>query len=574
MSKSSKHKLALPQDLAACHALIEQLTFSVEEQQQQIEQLKLELVEALLRAFRKRAERYIEDPRQMLIDFGDSEDITDAVAGLSEAVEEVKQTIPEHQRRQPRRTSSERLPPHLPRYEVEVEASEEVKSCPAHGERNLIGYDMTETLELERPKLRVRVTKYPKYVCEGCEQCGVSSPQREPSLVAGNRYDSSIAAEIITAKYAYHLPIYRQQDCFAATGWIPSRSTLLNLLVAAAAVLQPLVKYFRQVVLDSGALGTDDTTVTLLLPQTIPKVIEGDAKSARVHEVIRLAKEEGKPSVTARMWAYRSLTVPLNVFDFTVSRHRDGPDLFLKDFAGKLMADCYSGYQGIELRTGGKVQRAACVAHARRKVFEAREAYPLESATLLAWFGQLYDIEDRAKTMSIEERMLLRQSESKRIWELLREWLESETALQLLPKSRLGEALGYLRNHLEALQLYLEDGRLPIDNNEVEQLMKQVAIGRKNWLFAGSVGGGERAADFLTLVSSAIRNDVEVWSYVKGVLDELLSGTTDYESLRPDVWKESHPESIRSYRVEERRDRADRKQRRRAARRRHRGRQR
>ena len=264
------------------------------------------------------------------------------------------------------------------------------------------------------------------------------------------------------------------------------------------------------------------------------------------------------------MWAYRGMTVPLNVFDFTASRHRDGPEEFLENFCGKLMADCYSGYQSIELRSTGRIERGACVAHARRKVFESRETYPLESSLVLAKFQQLYDIEDRAKSMSAEERLALRQSEASPVWTSLGEWLSSDAATSVLPKSRFGQALGYLRNHWDALQLYLSDGLMPIDNNDVEQLMKQVAVGRKNWIFIGSVAAGERAADFMTLVSSAVRNDLDVCAYVKDVLDQLLAGSTDYESLRPDIWKQSHPESIRTYRAQERRDRADRKQRRRS----------
>ena len=137
----------------------------------------------------------------------------------------------------------------------------------------------------------------------------------------------------------------------------------------------------------------------------------------------------------------------------------------------------------------------------------------------------------------------------------------------MLPKDKFAEALGYLRNHWNELQVYLGDGRLPIDNNETEQLMKQVAIGRKNWLFVGSVAAGERAADFLTIVSSALRNDLDVWAYVKELLDRLLAGDRDYAALRPDRWAAAHPDQIREYRVEERRDRAEAKQARRADRR-------
>jgi adenylate cyclase len=145
--------------------------------------------------------------------------------------------------------------------------------------------------------------------------------------------------------------------------------------------------------------------------------------------------------------------------------------------------------------------------------------------------------------------------------------IDERTENVILPKSDFAKALQYVRNHLVELKRYLDDPKLPMDNNDAEQLMKQVALGRKNWLFAGSVAGGERNAGFLTLVSSAHRNDLDVWVYVKDVLDQLLAGSTDYESLLPWNWAAEHPEAIRQYRVEERRDRATRKQFRRALRR-------
>jgi transposase len=597
----------MPQDLASCQTRIGQLactidahlhtidvhsrtidahlhtieshTQTIQELQQQNQQLEkekqdLELAyaELLQRAFVRRSERYLEDPNQLKIDFGGSEEAADAAEGLAQAIDESQEiVIPEHTRRQSRKTRHEKLPEHLPRYEVQAEVPDELKTCPEHGERKIIGYDRTETLEMERPKLRVRVTLFPKFACEGQPECGVASPERPVGLVEGNRYDTSVAAQIIAGKYGYHLPIYRQQDYFAGTGWTPARSTLLNILEASAFVIRPVAEYFKQTILTSPILGTDETRVTLLLPENIPKPIAGDLKSQRIHEVFTEAVREGKPSVSGRMWAYRSVTIPLNVFDFTVSRHRDGPDAFLQDYTGKLMADCYSGYQGITLRTDGRIERGACVAHARRKVFDGRGGYPLEASFLLGKFQQLYDIEDRAKKSSTEdspeERLALRQSEAVPVWDSIGQWLASDAALRVLPKSKLGEALGYLKNHWDSLRLYLTDGLMPIDNNEVEQLMKQVAIGRKNWLFIGSVAAGERAADFLTLVSSAVRNDLDVWVYIKDVLDQLLAGSTDYEPLRPDVWKAAHPEAVRQYRTQERRDRADRKQRRRTRRR-------
>ena len=578
--------IVLPDDLEACHALIHtqsqsldaeqhlveshsqtitELAAKVKHLEQEKEADQLRIRELLRLAFARRSERYIHAPNQLKLDFG--AEAEGAAESLTEAALEAGREVKGPIRRKKKRRRDEHLPEHLPCYEVIADVPEEEKQCPEHGERKLIGYDTTETLEFERPKLKVRVTKYPKYACEEEPECGVAQAERPTGLVEGNKYDASIAAEVITNKYGYHLPIYRQQDLFAGSGWTPSRSTLLNILEASAFVLEPLVVHIRKTVLASPILGTDDTRVTLMVPQSIPEPVAGDAKSERTYEKLQEATEKGKPSVTARMWAYRSVTVPLTFFDFTVSRERAGPDLVLQDFQGKLMADCYSGYQGIELRTEGQIERGACVAHARRKVFEARDNYPRQTSLLLAKFQQIYDIEDRAKAMSDAERLKLRQCEALPVWESLDRWLQSEEACRVLPKSKFGQALGYLRNHWAPLQLYLTDGLMPIDNNDVEQLMKQIALGRKNWIFIGSPAAGDRAAGFFTLVASAVRNDLDVWAYMADVLVRLLAGETDYEPLRPDIWAVAHPEAIRQYRQEERRDKADRKQRQRAARR-------
>jgi len=573
-SKDAGTKIAIPTSLDACQALIEQLASTVDEQNSTIETLRQEKerIQAefalwMQRIFARRSERYINDPNQLKLDLGDDDHAADAAEGLAQAVEEVGIVIKSHVRR-PRQRRDESLPEHLERYEVVADVPQDVKNCPAHGPRQLIGYDTTEKLEYLPPKLRVRVTKYPKYACPRDPKCGVTSPERPIGLVEGDRYDSGVAAEIITAKYGYHLPVYRQQDLFAGSGWTPARSTLLNILKGASFVIEPLVAYFQRAVLADEVIGTDDTRVTLIVPETVPKPEPNNPKSQRAYEVLSKAIAEKRPSVNAHMWVYRGITVPLNVFDFTVSWHRDGPATVLADYGGIVLGDCYAGYEGIALASNGRIRRASCGSHARRKFIEAKTAYPLESAGVLAKFRQLYDLEDQAKEMSSEARLELRQEAATPVWAELEEWLDSAAATGALPKSLLGKAVGYLRNQWEGLQTYLTDGRVPIDNNEVEQLMKQVALGRKNWLFVGSVDAGRRAADFLTLVSSAVRNDLDVWLYVKDVLDRLLAGDTDYAALRPDAWAASHPESIRQYRITERRDRASRTRDRRAARRR------
>jgi transposase len=186
---------------------------------------------------------------------------------------------------------------------------------------------------------------------------------------------------------------------------------------------------------------------------------------------------------------------------------------------------------------------------------------------LLALIQQLYDIEDRGKSLSEANRLTLRQHESVPLLNRIRTLIDSVEYRLVLPKSIFAEALGYLRNHWTALLVYTTNGLIPIDNNDVEQLMKQVAIGRRNWLFIGSVDAGNRAATLLTLISSALRHDLDVGAYLKAVLDQLLAGSTDYASMRADVWKQSHPEHVRVYRQEERQEASDRRTFSRAARR-------
>jgi hypothetical protein len=388
-------------------------------------------------------------------------------------------------------------------------------------------------------------------------------------LVEGDRFDTSVAVEIIAARWFYHLPYYRQQDLFASCGWTPSRSTLVNLAAAVEQVLRPLVDYYYRLLRQDCVLGCDDTSVTLIVPPVLPKLAPAHPRTARIHEVLSKAIANEQPSVQAKMWAYRAVHVPINVFDFTVSRHRDGPDDVLSDYCGTLLGDCWSGFQKIELRSDARIRRAACWAHARRKFDECSANHPRQCPTILALIQLLYDLETRAKECTPERRAELRQQESQRILQQLRAYLDGpEMALPLvLPKSKLAQAANYVKNNWAALSLFVSDGRIPLDNNETEQLMKQVATGRKNWLHIGSVAAGERSANLMTIVSTAVRNDLDVSVYLKDVLDKILAGCTDWESLRADRWKESHPQAIRTYREEDRRDAIDRKRTRRARRR-------
>lgn len=582
---TSLSKQQLAAEVAAQRERLRQLDIELQTKDEKIARLEQERDEYRLafdklmqERFRNRSERYIDNPDQLRLDLGDTDEAADAAAGLADAIEDQQQTIPEHQRRKPRKKRDERLPAHLPRYEVIARASDEEKTCPTHGERTLLPesmWDTTETLEFERPRLKVRVTKYPKYACQDKPECGIGSPERPLSIVEGNKYAPSVAAEIITNKYSYHLPLYRQQDYFGGCGWVPSRSTQSNILANSFAIADPLLEFFKRTLQTDDIVGCDDTGLTLLYPKTLPPFDVNDPKQRRMQEVFQKALEGNQASINAKMWAYRGVNIKLDVFDFTVSRHRDGPELFFADYEGTLLGDCWHGFEAITVASQGRILRAACNVHSRRK-FEDSTAYPDDRKQWLRWYQQLYDIEDRGRPLSLEERLALRQSEAKPIWDAMAIWLEEveqRTSNVVLPKSDFAKALQYVRNHFVELRRYLDNARLPMDNNETEQLMKQVALGRKNWLFAGSVLGGERSAGFLTLVSSAHRNDLDVWVYVNDVLEQLLAGTTDYEPLLPWNWAALHPEAIRQYRVEERRERtvrraaqrADRRQRQRPA---------
>jgi transposase len=429
--------------------------------------------------FAARSERYIADPDQLRIDFGDTLESADAAEGLHLAKAEAGIEIPAHTRR-PRKKRNESLPAHLPRTEIVHDVSDAEKVCPLHGTKTRLPDSMSarrEKLVFVPSRCIVEDHIYPKYSCPGCSECGITSAERATGIVEGDRYDTSVAAQIITHKYAYHLPLYRQQDLFAGSGWTPSRSTLLNILTNCDFILQPLVAFFKRTLQDDSIIACDDTGLTLLYPTEPPEFDLSNAKQKRIAEVFAEAREKGKSSINAKMWAYRGVSVKLNVFDFTVSRHRDGPELFFEDYQGTLLGDCWHGFEAIAANSEGLMVRAACNAHARRK-FEEVTDYPADRHRWLQWFQKLYDLETEAKDLSSDERLKLRQSKSRAVWdEMLAELdaIDQRTVQVVLPKSELRKALNYTRNHRAELTRYLDDPSLPIDNNECEQLMKDSA---------------------------------------------------------------------------------------------------
>ena len=416
-------------------------------QEQKIEQLGVEMekLRKLLSHFvngQRSEKRILSGPDQAFLPFDNNEEFQAARAEAEAQAEAIVQTFTVT-RTIHKKKRDESLPSHLRRVERIIRGDESLQNCPTHGAREIIGYDTTETLVYTRPELHVLVKKYPKYACPANPACGVASPERPTSLVEGDRFDTSVAATIIDAKWHLHLPIYRQQDVFAGSGWIPSRSTLLNIVTQVVFVVTPLVAYMKRLVQQDDAVGIDDTSCRLLMPRTAPVVIRGDLKSQRLAEKVAEAKAKGDTSLLAKMWAYQGLVrAPYNIFDFRVSRHRDGPDEFLRDSRCVVQGDCFSGNKSVVIQSDERLTFAACWGHARRKVVEST-TYKAESDQLLAMIQALYDVEARAVEMTWQDRQALRLRESMIVLRGIKDWLDTAPLSQVLPKSDFAEALRY-----------------------------------------------------------------------------------------------------------------------------------
>ena len=404
--------------------------------------LNLAIQKLLARLRGHRSERSA-DPAQQKLDFGDDPSVQDGLADAAAEAEQILQEYTVRRTLKKRKPRTEELPAHLPRYEVLAEVPPAEQHCAQHGPRQLIGYDLTETLEFERPKLWVRVTKYPKLVCQDQPQCGVVQPPRPAGLVEGNRYDTSIAAEIIAAKYAYHQPTYRQQDWFAGSGWMPQRSTLLNILSSAAYVLEPLYHHSADYLRTAQVIPTDETRVMLLLRPT----------SRRPGTEMRNRGEFTKCS--ARHWLRTSRTCRLACGPIaawvragrmcsTSPCRGTGtvPQDFLKNYSGTLLGDCYTGFESIVLASDDRLVRAAC--HGMRGDMCTKHGSTIRWKHRSCWPGTGNYTTSRIRPAANVPRKYsqLRRQLSVPIMDQLRQWLDGDAARKVLPKSRLGKPCG------------------------------------------------------------------------------------------------------------------------------------
>lgn len=351
--------------------------------------------------------------------------------------------------------------------------------------------------------------------------------------IAGGMAGPGLLAQVIVSKYGDHLPLHRLERIFARHGAHFTRQTMCDWCAGCATLLRPLTELIRDEVLASFVIHTDDTPV--------------DVRDAH-----------RKLQFQARFWSYLGdETHPLTWFEFTSNRQRAGPDRVLASFRGYLQADGYGGYddyEGVALGDDSPILKVACWAHARRKFHDALRTELKTAQIALAYIGQLYALEKSLRkrvqgewqTMAPETRAGLiaaeRQACAKPVLDKFKAWLE-EQALHALPKSPIFAAVRYARNQWDALYRYIEDGRLAIDNNAAERALRGIAIGRKNWLFCGSEEGGRTAAVMFTLISSAVRNKLDPWAYLRDVFTR-LAALRDSASALGRPWKPSRDDLL------------------------------
>ena len=504
-------------------------TQTVEQQRELLDKLTHELALMKRWVFGSRRERFgADDPRQKSL-FEVSEQPVDDLDAADDESSEDDSGADECSdlRKKGKRPGHGRhpLPQFLPRQRVEHIVSGAELDCPDCGqERVKISEVVSERLEYNPASLFVVEHVQITYACKPCQE-HVITADKPPQPIEKGIPGPGLLAHIIADKYARHMPLYREEEDLARYGVLIRRSTLAGWMAGAAECLLPLYELMKRWVLASDVLATDDTPV---------KVLDPDLDHTR----------------TGRFWAYYGDDRhPDVIYDYTRNHKRDGPKTFLKDYAGVLQADAFSGYDAIYYGSNGKIVEAACSAHARRKFYEARETSPEAAHQALAFFGRLYAIEHDAEAFSPEARRALRQEKSDPILNDLHEWL-NETLPKLRPKSPIAGAIKYCLKNWDALCRFTTDGNIPIDNNRTERTLRAQAIGRCNWMFLGSDNGGLTAAVLYSFVASAKRHHLDSEAYLADVLCRLpaIRNPLALRDLLPERWAKSHPEHVLQFR--------------------------
>ena len=404
-----------------------------------------------------------------------------------------------------------RLPLELPR--VEIRHEPENTRCPCGCQMKRIGEDVAEKLDYVPGTFQVERHVRGKWACEPCEKI-VQAPVA-PHVIDKGIPTAGLLAQVLVAKYADHTPLYRQEEIYARSGVPIPRSTMAEWVGACGVRLEPLGDTLKHLLLRRSVLHADETPMPTLRPGL-----------KRAHR--------------SYLWAYGTTPYdpdPIVVYDFAVGRSGEHARAFLGAWRGRLVCDDFSGYKAL-FDTG--VVEIGCMAHARRKFHELyvnhRSAIAGEA---LEYYGKLYEVERKAKELALDAggRRTLRQEAAVPVAEKLYGWL-SQRLTEVAPGSATERAIKYSLGRWVALTRYLEDGDLPIDNNWLENRIRPIALGRANWLFAGSDRAGRRAAVIMSLIQTARLHGLDIYAYLRDVLERLpTTPHSQIENLLPGAWK-------------------------------------
>ena len=418
--------------------------------------------------------------------------LEDLEASLAEKPEHLR-PVPKEPPVKPARRA---LPAHLPREEL---VHENACTCPTcGGELRRLGEDVSEMIEYVPGRYKVIRHVRPKLTCAACQKIVQAAAPSRP--IARGLAGPGFLAHVLVSKYADHLPLYRQSQIYAREGLDLDRSTLADWVGGASELLGPLVASLGRYVLAAKKLHGDDTPVPVLCPG------RGTTKQGRLWTYVRDDKPAG------------SIEPAAVLFRYSPDRKGERPQAHLASFVGVLQADAYAGFDRLY---GERIQEAACWAHVRRKFYEIHVAHasPI-AAVALDRIGRLYGIEAEIRGRPPDERREVRQARAGPELESLHAWWHA-TLTTLSKKSELAVAIRYALSRWTALTRYRDDGRLEIDNNAAERALRAVALGRKNWLFAGSDDGGERAATIYSLLGTAKLNNLDPEGYLRYVLERI-----------------------------------------------------
>lgn len=566
----------------------------------------------------RRSERRLDISMSPMLDFGDdaqgpSEALSEAALpeiiiaqkAAQAAYDQAKLDQLEARRkaRKEKQTSREEFPASIERRERILDLPEDQKVG-----LKLFSTKVTERLRFEKPSVYVeRITRY-EYVKADASDSRVHSLPVLPSIVEGCKYDFSIIAAVVAMKFAFHMSTYREEDFFGQSGWRPSRSTCNDLINYAVNCIDPLWAQTWQRLREQPILLGDATELTVLLREAVSdddqqaldkryknrhRELEarlkakrssssaakprktGSAKSfawlysgldspaellpaASVDRLVHPPPNESPPNFDDPRWSH----APYNIFHWSLTQKNSVIDSHLADFAGIFVGDAAGVNATLAARSGNRIAHQSCNTHARREFVKAESNDPVMATQMIVFFRQLFAVEYRGALLTTAERLELRQRDAVPIWQRMARWLEQDEVRRLLPKSGIGQAVGYLRNQWSALQLYLKDGRLPLDNSHSERVLRPLTIGRKNWMFLGSVEAAPGRMKLFSIISSAQRHCLSIQDYLEDILlklsqaaqkspQDIALGSPLLMSLLPDRWGATHPQHVHHDRLRE-----------------------